>query len=68
MICLKITDFRRPFSFPIPIVLVQNVDALPLLEHVLQHKKDKVGQNVIFGIGMKNTSIPETKVDSLIKS
>ena len=59
---MKITDFRRPLSFPIPIVLVQSVDALPFLEHVVQHKNDKIGQNAIFGIGMKNTSIPGTMV------
>jgi len=39
---------------------VQSVDALPLLEHILQHKNDKIGENATFGIGKKNTSIPET--------
>ena len=68
MTFLKIPGFRRPFSLPIPIVLVQSVDALPLLEHILQHKNDKIGENATFGIGKKNTSIPETMVDVLFTS
>ena len=43
-------------------VLVQGVDAVPLLQHILDKKKHGHGRRIHFGIAKSNSSIPETQV------
>ena len=53
---------RPPDWFNIPVVLVQGVDAIPLLQHILDQKKNGNGHRIRFGIAKSSWSIPETQV------
>ena len=53
---------RPPSWFKIPIVLVQWVDAIPLLLHIVDNQRDGYIEPVRFGIALSNKTIPETKV------
>jgi hypothetical protein len=53
---------RPPNWFKIPIVLVQGVDAIPLLQHILDQQKNINGRRIRFGIAKSNASIPGTQV------
>ena len=43
-------------------VLVQGVDALPLLQHIIKQQRDGDMEPVRFGIAKSSETIPETKV------